>query len=109
MQQQSRPFYPQLAYIPNINRQIWQPRQNINNFGQPRKNTNNFEQPLNQYLPFRPPKPQLRPIPMDVDESMHSRRVNYMNRPVQNQNNFQGKRPPPPDTHPRKNFNAHSI
>ncbi|XP_075151143.1 uncharacterized protein LOC142225255 [Haematobia irritans] len=45
--------------------------------------------------PPRPlaPKPQPKPVPMEIDQSMQSRAVNYMNRPRQN-NDFTGKRPP---------------
>ncbi|CAD7000785.1 unnamed protein product [Ceratitis capitata] len=35
--------------------------------------------------PPRPPKPQPKPEPMEVDQSIHSRRINYMNKPPQNQ------------------------
>lgn len=46
------------------------------------------------FAPQRPtaPKPQAKPEPMDVDQSMRSKAVNYMNRPVQD-NKFVGKRP----------------
>lgn len=73
--QAGRPFYPEIAHFPQAN----QPRNFFNHREQ--HNTN----------PPRPPKPQPRPEPMDVDPSMHSRRINYMNRPQQNQ--FVGKRP----------------
>lgn len=73
--QAGRPFYPEIAHFPQAN----QTRNFFNHREQ--HNTN----------PPRPPKPQPRPEPMDVDPSMHSRRINYMNRPQQNQ--FVGKRP----------------
>lgn len=76
---QKRPFHPQLAYVPQIGQPAWQSRQ------QPFTN--------NSYNPPRPPKPQPRPEPMDVDQSLRSRRINYINRPQQN--HFMGKRPPP--------------
>lgn len=85
---QKQSFYPQLAHIPQTSQPNWQPRQ----------------QPFNQYganNPPRPPKPQPRPEPMDVDHSLHSRRVNYMNRPQQNQ--FFGKRPPQQFTNQQHN------
>lgn len=73
---QNRTFYPHLAYIPSTS-QPW----NHNSHQRGQVNSN----------PPRPPKPQPRPEPMDVDQSMRSHRVNYMNRP--NQNQFFGKRP----------------
>ncbi|GBP07838.1 Retrovirus-related Gag polyprotein from transposon HMS-Beagle [Eumeta japonica] len=69
-------FYPQLAYIPRTTQQRYQPPNQWNQL-----NTN----------PPRPPKPQPRPEPMEVDQSLRSQRINYMNRPQQNQ--FFGKRP----------------
>jgi len=90
--------------------QIIQP-QNYNNFGQQRPlamprqyDTNQNRQ--QQFAPPRPmaPKPQPRPEPMDVDTSIRSRMVNYMNRPQ-----FElGKRPPgpmPDATKRQRNFN----
>lgn len=68
--QSRRPFYPEIAHIPRVN----QPRQQF---------TNQWHQ--NNAMPPRPPKPQPRPEPMDVDPSIHSRRINYMNRPNQDQ------------------------
>lgn len=85
---QKQSFYPQLAHIPQTGQPNWQPRQ----------------QSFNQYSannPPRPPKPQPRPEPMDVDQSLHSRRINYMNRPQQN--NFFGKRPPQQFTNQQQN------
>lgn len=67
-------FYPHLAYMPQTRQPIWQPKQQ-----------------LNSQNPFRPPKPQPRPEPMDVDQSMHSRHINYINRPYRN--DLHGKRP----------------
>lgn len=74
---QKRPFYPQLAHIPQVNQQVWQPRHQA------------F--PHNSYQPPRPSRPQPRPEPMEIDQSLRSRQINYMNRP--HQNNFSGKRP----------------
>lgn len=72
-QQQKPIFHPQLAYIP-------QPRQLFFN-----------QREQNNAIPPGPPRPQPKPEPMEVDSSMHSRRINYMNRPQPNQH-F-GKRP----------------
>lgn len=56
----------------------------------PNSFNNQFQQiPIAQALPnqpFFPPrpiatKPQPRPEPMDIDRSIHSRQINYMNRP----------------------------
>lgn len=86
------PFYPQLAYLP----QHSGVRQNNSNPPiYPRNNYNQHNYPQNQNLqPPRPtaPKPQPKPEPMEIDASMQSRAVNYMNRPAQN-NRFYGKRP----------------
>lgn len=99
-----KPFYPHLihwnqpmqgqtplpSYIPPQQQGYWQRPQNFFS-QQPNFNSQHRHQP-----PPRPfaPKPMPRPEPMDVDQSMQSRRVNYMNRPSQNLA-FQGKRPPP--------------
>ena len=65
---QKQKFYPHLAHIPHNNQQY-----------------------LHQNNPQRPSKPQPRPEPMDVDQSMHSRHINYINKP--HRNDLQGKRP----------------
>lgn len=55
-----------------------------------------FYAPRQTYAaPPRPfaPKPQPRPVPMEVDSSIRSAKINYMNHPQTN--NFAGKRPPP--------------
>lgn len=104
-----QPFHPQLSFtpqfrpngpyvnIPQINPQM-QYAQYPNNNG-----------PFPRPLPPRPlpPKPQPKPEPMDIDQSMRTRNVNYMNRPAQN--SLFGKRPPEqynqdPNKHQR-NFN----
>lgn len=97
-QNNQKQFHPQLAYIPhtnvNSNNQNYQaPWQNQN----AQYNGNNYQQKY--YRPQRPtaPKPQPRPEPMDVDQSLRSKGVNYMNRPKHN--NFAGKRPPPSPFH----------
>lgn len=76
-----RNYYPQ---FPNQQRQ-----QNF--YPQPQA----FNQQMQQ-APPRPfaPKPLPKPQPMDVDQSIQTQRVNYLNRPAPNQ--FQGKRPPNP-------------
>lgn len=114
-----RNFYPQLAYlpqIPNYPRLNYNPQNNmrpqVSQFGQ-RPNAqpapmntqrySNPQMPQNQSLyPIRhnfqpPPRPsqQKPPVPMEVDPSLRSRMVNYMNRPAQNNNRFSGVRPPP--------------
>lgn len=80
-------FYPHLTYLPQIpqRKQIFQPR-----IQQPIQYS---QQPI-QYSqqPPRPPKPQPKPIPMEVDESIRTRAINYMNRP-KNQEKYHGKRP----------------
>lgn len=88
-------FYPQLAYLPRpqANAQNYQqnyqtPPQNPNSY----PNGNNYQQAY--FAPQRPigPKPQPRPEQMEVDSSMRSKGINYMNRPKPN--DFSGKRPP---------------
>lgn len=106
-------FYPELAHIPPPPR----PRQTIKQFQRqqpphvlnyyqnqgaiPKYNQYNQNHHTN-YTPPRPfiPKPQPRPEPMDVDHSMRTRNINYMNRPANN--GLYGKRPPPPHTEARK-------
>lgn len=88
------PFYPQLTYLPqppnlNYNR-------NQNAYRQPPFNPNyhrNYGQ-YNAAIPARPtgPKPQPRAEPMDVDRTIRSRAINYMNRPEPNR--MLGKGPP---------------
>ncbi len=82
-QQQS--FYPQLAHEPQNNQPRWKAR----------PQSSNQIQPTNS--PPRPPKPQPKPEPMEVDQSIHSRQINYMNK-----NQFQGKRPPQSINYPSK-------
>lgn len=110
-------FYPHLAHwnqpmqrqmpLPSYNhpqqKEYWQRPQHFF----PQQQSFNYQ--LRHQAPPRPfaPKPMPRPEPMDVDQSMQSRRVNYMNRPPQNLA-FQGKRPPPPHQNIEKrqrNFN----
>ncbi|CAD7000988.1 unnamed protein product [Ceratitis capitata] len=113
----NQPFYPQLAHIP----QAINP---INRFSQHPQ----YRQPQYQYHPqyqyqpqyqqqqrFRPnqffntpprpiqPKP---PIPMEVDESLQTRNVNYMNRPNKI---FAGKRPIVPSNQIRQPFKQSRI
>ena len=67
----------------------------------PQHNGNSFS----NFPPPRPlaPKPQSRPIPMDVDHSMQSRAVNYMNRPRPN-DKYIGKRPAEQSSQPIQKF-----
>ncbi|XP_075157913.1 uncharacterized protein LOC142231180 [Haematobia irritans] len=104
-----RTFFPQLAHIPqpqtsvyrNNNFSLYNPVPQTTAF----RNTNFSHRPVQnfyngyqnipqqpQFVPPRPfaPKPQARPEPMEVDPSLRSNRINYMNRP--NPNDFQGKR-----------------
>lgn len=87
------PFYPQLAHLP-------QPSANMQHYGmtmpmyQQRTIPPSYQNPNQRYQPPRPaaPKPQPRPEPMEVDLSMQTRAINYMNRPAQDKRYF-GKRP----------------
>lgn len=90
--QRGRPtFYPQLAHLPQP--RIDSNHQNI--YRQFPSNQNHYHGQHNLPTPLRPaaPKPQPKPEPMDVDQTIQTRRINYMNRPAQNQ--MFGKRPPP--------------
>ncbi|XP_067642006.1 retrovirus-related Gag polyprotein from transposon HMS-Beagle isoform X1 [Eurosta solidaginis] len=100
LQPQSR-FYPELAHLPQpISNPIPQNyhQQNLNPpnyqlYANQNPNQVNRYQPQNPFnqqhhAPPRPPKP---PQPMDVDESVRTRAVNYMNRPKAQE---MGKRPP---------------
>lgn len=84
-------FYPELAYLP-------QPPRNPNPTPNPGFGYNHYNNPNNfKYDPVPPPrpsgpKPPKKPEPMEVDQSAQTRRINYMNRPMQN-NTAQGKRP----------------
>lgn len=93
------------------------PRQNSNNFGyqlaQPAAAPRPFQNrqlPPQLSAPPRPqaPKPLPRPEPMDVDPSVQTRMVNYMNRP-----RFEpGKRPPgpiPDGMKRQRNFNIQTT
>lgn len=73
----------------NYKQQIYNQRQFPNQFqGNPNNN------PRSNIPPPRPiaPKPLPKPEPMDIDRSMQTRAVNYMNRPRPNID-FAGKRP----------------
>lgn len=110
-----RVFNPRLYYSPapqhttdprtTGNPQIWQTgAADQQKHGQrPQYPTNQNYQPARQfYPPPRPtaPKPQPKPLPMDIDGSIRSGNVNYMNRP--NVNDFSGKRPAPLNGPPPK-------
>lgn len=85
-QNYQKPFYPQIAHLPQIPRPQY--------FQQQRPWNENLRK-NNFFSPPRPfaPKPTAKPQPMDIDQSIQTRQVNYMNRPQQTQ--FAGKRPPP--------------
>lgn len=88
-------FIPQLAHMP-------QPYSHQRPFyvSAPiyHKNNSNQMRPQGYINPNVPPprptepKPQPRPEPMDIDQSVRTRAINYMNRPAQN-DRFFGKRP----------------
>lgn len=81
MHQSPRPFAPHLTYSP----QYPQKPQFIPNFmqrQQPNFNQRHFQQNGN-VLPPRPPKPMSRPEPMEIDASLRTKQVNYMNRPTE--------------------------
>ena len=98
---QQQQFFPHLAHIPQYppqrshypqNSQYPQyPQQFQQRYQYPQQNV---FQPQKQYVPPRPtaPKPFPRPVPMEIDHSMRSRAVNYMNRPKPHNPLF-GKRP----------------
>lgn len=89
MNKQNPSFYPQLTFMPQV-------KHNTPYVNKPQIT------PQIQHTPrpystgaipkALPPKPQPKPEPMDIDQSMRTRNVNYMNRPAQN--NLVGKRPP---------------
>lgn len=90
-------FYPQLAFMPqpSYNHHQYRPVNATsyqNNFNQ-MPQAQGYSNP--RFAPPRPiaPKPFPRPEPMDVDSSMRTKAINYMNRPSQNNQMF-GKRPP---------------
>lgn len=90
----NQPFYPQLAYSPQPQANF-NPYRPQNSYRPPPFNQGNVRnQGPHQAGPSRPlaPKPLPRPEPMDVDQSIQTKNVNYMNRPTQGQ--FYGKRPP---------------
>lgn len=112
-QKVNKNFRPQPTYrVPNVppkTQYMYQPHQPqyFNNNFQPQQSSYQNQQYANQFqryqngnnIPRNPPprplapKPQPKPVPMEIDQSMQSRAVNYMNRPRQS-NDFAGKRPP---------------
>lgn len=109
-----QPFYPQLAHLPRPIRPVGHQMNSAHYHRQPMP----FQQPLpyNPYpvppqpgLPRQnlPPKPQPRPVPMEIDQSLQTRNVNYMNRPRENY--FQGKRPGPEQQPPSKYQRNYNI
>lgn len=104
-------FYPQLAHIPKIPQNAQQtiqytappyayiPRQQQHPQQSYPLHYSYPQQPqYQQYPPPRPmgPKPLQRPEPMDVDQSIRSRAVNYMNKPQFNQHLGKGQTSDPP-------------
>ncbi|CAD7003247.1 unnamed protein product [Ceratitis capitata] len=84
-------FYPELAHIPqppqnyrqqNVNPHSFQqyPQRNLHRY-QSRNPYNPPQTPYNQQQYYTPPRPPKPPQPMDVDESVRTRAVNYVNRP----------------------------
>lgn len=71
-------------------------RQNFQAFHENRPRHQFLTTPLNSQPPPRPwfPKPLPRPEPMEVDQSIRSRNINYGNRP-----SLDNKRPHPPSNH----------
>lgn len=89
-QQRQMGFYPQLAYIPQVP------------YSQPNPNPNNYQQaPQYNSFPPRPqgPKPQPKPEPMEIDETLRTRRIDYMNRP---RGSYATIRPPPSINQPQR-------
>lgn len=122
--QNFRPQFTHRAHdnFPHVaprNQHVYQQRQPqyLNNNSQPLQHFNQNQQfptqiqryqnanPTYNNPPPRPfaPKPQPRPVPMEIDQSMQSRAVNYMNRPKQG-NDFAGKRPPEQTTQQPQKF-----
>ena len=89
-------FYPQLAHMPqpSLNFQQFRPTLPMRYYNNQYNTPHSQKYPNPNFGPPRPnaPKPQPRPELMDVDSSMRSKAVNYINRPAQN-SQFFGKRP----------------
>lgn len=96
-------FYPELAHVPYPQQTYRQPNlsphnsqqyQNSNsnphNSYQQQNSYNHSRYPYNQQPNYPPPRPPKPPQPMDVDESVRTRAVNYVNRPKPQET---GKRP----------------
>lgn len=103
--QNNTPFYPNQGLVPQFSQNSvasvqqpqfpnQMPQWYANQMTQQQFAQHQFGQ-NGKFAPQRPmePKPQSRPEPMDIDQSMRSKIVNYMNRPVQD-DKFAGKRPP---------------
>ncbi|XP_036346544.1 gamma-gliadin-like [Rhagoletis pomonella] len=95
-------FYPELAHIPHPQQTYRQPNHNPhssqqyqnpnpNNSYQQQNPYNHPRYPYNQQPNYPPPRPPKPPQPMDVDESVRTKAVNYVNRPKPQET---GKRPP---------------
>lgn len=86
-----QPFYPQLAYLPRSVQPV--ANQGPQNSLQPYFPQQPFYYPAYMAPPrqYIPPKPQPKPTPMEVDQSIQTKNVNYMNRP--RDSGLHGKRP----------------
>jgi len=111
MNPNAKPFYPALAHIPNPLNPSYTPRlpafppqstlpppaspQQYNAAYQQQSNArfNPSPQAQNQQSKFPPPTPprQPRPVPMEVDHSIHSRMVNYQNMNAPKRDNGSGQ------------------
>lgn len=84
-------FYPELAHMP-------QPRLYAANAHRTPQINYQVQRPQQLHQQFNPPprplfKPQPRPEPMEIDQTLRSRHINYMNKP--RNNDLTNKRPPP--------------
>lgn len=90
-----RPFYPVLQFDPRLAPNLPQLRNNLPNIPPsqqpgpswrvptPNQFMNNMQAPHAQQKPALPPRKMVfpRPEPMDVDKSLQTRQINYLNRP----------------------------
>lgn len=87
------PFYPQLAYLPQIQQRPFQrPVNNFPRYQHPQFNS--YPRNIQQTAQPVPPRHLPRPEPMNVDSSTFSRAINYANRPNM-RFEYAGKRPAP--------------
>lgn len=95
---QARNFYPELLHNPQVPQGFPNPRF-YQQQHQPPRNFQQYNQPPPK-LPYR--NYFQRPEPMDVDQSIHSKQVNYQNRPQTQRQNLVPKRPPSQNFQPHK-------